>query len=114
MSSTASNLVSDSITLSTTDGGATIVLDQDAENNKIEIETDQFSKGILLQNDPTTFLLLRGGNAVFSTSNGNLQSTFGTSLKSIGTPVAHGDLVDRAHLVQGVLLGQWRVHGAAV
>lgn len=73
MTSTASNLVSDSITLSTTDGGAKIVLDQNAEFNPVEISTDQFSKGILLQNDPTTFLLLRGGNAVFSTSNGNLQ-----------------------------------------
>ena len=73
MSSNASNLVSDSVTLRTTDAGAQIVLDQDAEFNKIEITTDDFSKGILLQNDPTTFLLLRGGNAVLSTSNGNLQ-----------------------------------------
>jgi len=73
MSSTASNLVSDSVTLNTTDAGAKIVLDQNADLNKIEITTDDFSKGILLQNDPTTFLLLRGGNAVFSTSNGNLQ-----------------------------------------
>lgn len=71
--STASNIVSDSITFSTTDAGAKIVLDQDAEFNKIAITTDHFSKGILLQNDPTTFLELRGGNAALSTSNGNLQ-----------------------------------------
>lgn len=71
--STASSIVSDSVTLRTTDEGAKIVLDQDAEFNKIEITTDHFSKGILLQNDPTTFLELRGGNAALSTSNGNLQ-----------------------------------------
>jgi hypothetical protein len=71
--STTSNIVSDSITFNTTDAGAKIVLDQDAEFNKIEITTDHFSKGILLQNDPTTFLELRGGNAALSTSNGNLQ-----------------------------------------
>lgn len=72
MSST-STIESDSVTLSTTDAGAKIVLDQDASANKIEITTDHFSKGILLQNDPTTFLELIGGNAVLSTSNGNLQ-----------------------------------------
>jgi hypothetical protein len=71
--STASSIISDSVTLHTTDEGAKIVLDQDAEFNKIAITTDHFSKGILLQNDPTTFLELRGGNAALSTSNGNLQ-----------------------------------------
>ncbi|HMF85519.1 MAG TPA: hypothetical protein VK598_04125, partial [Nitrospiraceae bacterium] len=70
---TASSIISDSVTLRTTDEGAKIVLDQDAEFNKIAITTDHFSKGILLQNDPTTFLELRGGNAALSTSNGNLQ-----------------------------------------
>lgn len=71
--STASSIISDSVTLRTTDEGAKIVLDQDAEFNKIAITTDHFSKGILLQNDPTTFLEMRGGNVALSTSNGNLQ-----------------------------------------
>jgi hypothetical protein len=71
--SSNSTIVSDSVTLRTSDEGAKIVLDQDAEFNKISITTDHFSKGILLQNDPTTFLELRGGNAALSTSNGNLQ-----------------------------------------
>jgi hypothetical protein len=71
--SSNSAIVSDSVTLSTTDEGAKIALDQDAAFYKISIMTDHFSKGILLQNDPTAFFELRGGNAVLSTSNGNLQ-----------------------------------------
>jgi hypothetical protein len=71
--STTSSIVSDAVSLRTTDEGAKITLDQDAEFNKIEIKTDHFSKGILLQNDPTAFFELRGGNAALSTSNGNLQ-----------------------------------------
>jgi hypothetical protein len=71
--STTSSIVSDAVSLRTTDEGAKITLDQDAEFNKIAITTDHFSKGILLQNDPTTFFELRGGNAALSTSNGNLQ-----------------------------------------
>jgi hypothetical protein len=71
--STTSSIVSDAVSLRTTDEGAKITLDQDAAFNKIEITTDHFSKGILLQNDPTAFFELRGGNAALSTSNGNLQ-----------------------------------------
>jgi len=71
--STTSSIVSDAVSLRTTDEGAKITLDQGAAFNKIEITTDHFSKGILLQNDPTAFFELRGGNAALSTSNGNLQ-----------------------------------------
>ena len=68
-------MLSDSITIHTTDNGAQILLDQNAVLDKIAITTNLFSKGILIQNDPSAFLEIRGGNAGLNLANGNLQVT---------------------------------------
>jgi|SRR6185295_12517668 len=63
------------IQIVTSDGGSgQIVLDQTLGpgNDTVQITTDLFSKGILLQNDPTALWRMRGGNGEWSLTNGNL------------------------------------------
>lgn len=62
------------LTIRTTNGDSRIVLDQTVGvDDTIQITTNLFSRGILLKNDPVAFLEIRGGNAGFNVSNGNLQ-----------------------------------------
>jgi len=63
------------IQIVTADGGSgQIVLDETLGpgNDTVQILTDLFSKGILIQNDPAAFIEMRGGNAQWNLSNGNL------------------------------------------
>lgn len=60
--------------VTTPDGVAQIVLDDSVApgEDAIQVITNLFSKGILLQNDPHAFLRIRGGNAEVNVLNGNL------------------------------------------
>jgi hypothetical protein len=63
------------IQIVTADGGSgKIVLDQTLGpgNDTVQVTTDLFSKGILLQNDALAFIRMRGGNGEWNLLNGNL------------------------------------------
>lgn len=67
------DLVSDTIVAHTTDNSASITLTQSAVEDRILIQTDLFSKGIRLRNDPTTTIqLLNRDLFLFATSGNSL------------------------------------------
>lgn len=65
-------LVEDRIAVQTSDGSASLVLDQNAATFWATLQTDLFSKGILLTNDPNATLDIQGGNIGLRCTNGNM------------------------------------------
>lgn len=80
-------LVSDRVQLTTTDGSASVVVDQGDPSNRVSITTDLFSRGILLQNDPACAFQLIGGNIFLFSPNGNVVTTAQQALSSSNNDV---------------------------
>jgi hypothetical protein len=68
-------MLSDSVTIRTTDNGSSVVLDQNAVQNTIIAATNATSKGILVKNDPNVAIQLLGGDMFIFDPGGNIIST---------------------------------------
>lgn len=69
------DLVSDKIVLHTTDASAKITLDQGAPQDRVIMETDLTSRGVLIRNDPNAAIQLLNGSAFVFCPGGNVITT---------------------------------------